>query len=544
MVALLILGLTTCGGVGQGAIQSGAVSHGTITNGNVAPQPDGGPVCGNGVIEGSEVCDSGDLNGETCASQGAYTGTLACNETCTGYDTSSCCGEPPQTALSIWLDASDIDGDDTLDEESAGAVATWVSKGSVTDNPTQGTGSAQPTLTESCIATSKRCVRFDGGDVLAAATAANFNFMHNGTGVTAYVALRTTSSNPNALQGILATNPATTARGVFLALDDRASQSRNDTTLMLISNGTAAVINATSGNDTASSAAWHNVMWRSLDDGGAGNDGFQYVDGTLRSSHAGAAAFSASAATAALRVGSASDGTLKFTGDIAQVLIYSADHDDATRALVEDWLGCVYTPDIAAYGGPDQNLACLGDSISDSTSNAFGSWTSHCVHYADDESADFATSGYKCSEVASTYTSSVDGQAYPAISVMCGTNDCNSASGGDAATRVAAALVSINAIIDDYKTDNPFGRAIVHTIPPLGGTGGDQTLKVTCVNSLNSEILGSGVPNADCRSDHVLTLDSDSNDQLDGAGVGDYIHPSDAQQVLIAADSLADCGAI
>ena len=47
--------------------------------------------CGNGVIEGNEVCDGGDLGGETCGSQSCTGGgTLACNVTCDGFDTSSC----------------------------------------------------------------------------------------------------------------------------------------------------------------------------------------------------------------------------------------------------------------------------------------------------------------------------------------------------------------------------------------------------------------------------------------------------------------------
>ena len=48
------------------------------------------PVCGDGVIEGGEVCESTDLNNQTCITQGFTSGTLACNATCTGFDTSQC----------------------------------------------------------------------------------------------------------------------------------------------------------------------------------------------------------------------------------------------------------------------------------------------------------------------------------------------------------------------------------------------------------------------------------------------------------------------
>ena len=42
------------------------------------------------VKEGSEVCDGNDLGGQTCQTQGYDTGTLACNATCNGFDTSGC----------------------------------------------------------------------------------------------------------------------------------------------------------------------------------------------------------------------------------------------------------------------------------------------------------------------------------------------------------------------------------------------------------------------------------------------------------------------
>jgi subtilisin family serine protease len=46
--------------------------------------------CGNNKFECDEVCDGTDLDGETCQSQGFDDGTLACNGTCDGFDTSGC----------------------------------------------------------------------------------------------------------------------------------------------------------------------------------------------------------------------------------------------------------------------------------------------------------------------------------------------------------------------------------------------------------------------------------------------------------------------
>jgi hypothetical protein len=51
-----------------------------------------GAVCGNNLIESPEVCDGSDLGGQTCLSKGFTGGTLACNGSCSAFDTSSCTG--------------------------------------------------------------------------------------------------------------------------------------------------------------------------------------------------------------------------------------------------------------------------------------------------------------------------------------------------------------------------------------------------------------------------------------------------------------------
>lgn len=51
------------------------------------------PVCGNGILEGSEQCDNADVGGTSCSSLGFYGGTLKCTSSCT-FDTSSCISNP------------------------------------------------------------------------------------------------------------------------------------------------------------------------------------------------------------------------------------------------------------------------------------------------------------------------------------------------------------------------------------------------------------------------------------------------------------------
>ncbi len=50
------------------------------------------PICGNGVVEGTEDCDSDNLNGQTCASQGYEQGNLTCHDC--RFDTSDCSYAP------------------------------------------------------------------------------------------------------------------------------------------------------------------------------------------------------------------------------------------------------------------------------------------------------------------------------------------------------------------------------------------------------------------------------------------------------------------
>ncbi|MBU1069911.1 SUMF1/EgtB/PvdO family nonheme iron enzyme [Myxococcota bacterium] len=50
--------------------------------------------CGDATIQAAygEVCDGANLAGETCQSRGYYSGTLACNSNCTGFNVTGCAG--------------------------------------------------------------------------------------------------------------------------------------------------------------------------------------------------------------------------------------------------------------------------------------------------------------------------------------------------------------------------------------------------------------------------------------------------------------------
>jgi hypothetical protein len=68
------------------------------------------PVCGNGIVEGTEQCDGADLNGQTCVSKGYVKGTLSCSSTCK-YVTTKCsmCGNG-KIDPGEWCDGKNLNG--------------------------------------------------------------------------------------------------------------------------------------------------------------------------------------------------------------------------------------------------------------------------------------------------------------------------------------------------------------------------------------------------------------------------------------------------
>ena len=71
------------------------------------------PVCGDGIISGSEVCDGTELNGLTCDDFGYAFGALACSGDCASFNTANCadavCGDGVRTGTEE-CDGSDFGG--------------------------------------------------------------------------------------------------------------------------------------------------------------------------------------------------------------------------------------------------------------------------------------------------------------------------------------------------------------------------------------------------------------------------------------------------
>ncbi len=78
-----------------------------------------GPMCGDDTAEGDEVCDGVDLRGEDCESLGYEGGTLLCDETCDGFNTSGCtaivCGDDVAEGDEV-CDGTDLQGEDCVSQ--------------------------------------------------------------------------------------------------------------------------------------------------------------------------------------------------------------------------------------------------------------------------------------------------------------------------------------------------------------------------------------------------------------------------------------------
>lgn len=94
---------------------------------------------------------------------------------------------------------------------------------------TQGTAGRRPTYATAS-QNGLNTASFDGGDSLAAATAADWTFLHNGTNYIVASAHRFgTVANPNAAYTLWATNNlGSLSHGAFMFYDDRLSQVRNN----------------------------------------------------------------------------------------------------------------------------------------------------------------------------------------------------------------------------------------------------------------------------------------------------------------------------
>jgi hypothetical protein len=221
------------------------------------------------------------------------------------------------------------------------AVATWENLGSSALDVTQGTAGVQPTFRTS-IVNGSPVVRCDGGDRLAAATAADWAFMNDSADWSAQVVYATTSSDPNAIQLVLSTQSAVQAvsRGYSFFHEDRASIPANDRARSYASNGTAAIWNIVPADGGLPAAKFNDQTIVHDNDGGAGIDATQYANNVTDGTAVISSTYSALAPATTLTVCAHNSGTLPLTGDLFRVVIYQSALDATQRGInkaVDEW---------------------------------------------------------------------------------------------------------------------------------------------------------------------------------------------------------------
>ena len=233
--------------------------------------------------------------------------------------------------------AQSVDGTYNSTLNNADAVATWVNLGTSALNVTQGTGSAQPSLRTGVVG-GQPVVRCDGGDLVAAATTADWTFVANGT---------TTSTEILWSQGVAAGSfyspigtgrLAAAGRGFAVAMNDNTVNEGHRTYIWNVSN---VVQTLTSSADVMPDGKFNLASMQIFIDAG-GVDLIQYTNAV--STATSEQTFSAAAPTGPLTICSSNNSGLDvfpITGDVFRALIYNGTLLDATQRginlAVDEW---------------------------------------------------------------------------------------------------------------------------------------------------------------------------------------------------------------
>jgi hypothetical protein len=242
--------------------------------------------------------------------------------------------------LQLWLDASDT----TTITEAGGSVSQWNDKSGNGNNVTQGTGALQPTTGVSTV-NGLNVLNF-AGDLLSAATAATWKFMHDGTvWFIGAVWQAGTTANPNVAYGLFGTNASsTTHSGVYFTYDDRTAVGGRDNNVVVFVtrsalNSFTVVSNTGTGFQTANTPAVTSALFDPSNGTAANRLSLQTNADTPVANNDATAAVSATDPTYPLQIGAAGNGVVPLTGKIAEIVIVSGAAATSTnREAVRDYL--------------------------------------------------------------------------------------------------------------------------------------------------------------------------------------------------------------
>lgn len=245
------------------------------------------------------------------------------------------------TGLKAWYDAADT----ATISVTGNAVTQWNDKSANAYNVTQGTGAKQPQSGTTTL-NGKNVIAFDGGDRLAAATAADWKFLHDGTNCLVGIVVKwASSSDTNQAFTALATNSLddTTFTGAGFGMDDRNAASLNNALRTTITKGIGGQYVALSDSNNAITSDIAQVLTylTDADNGTAADRIAAYVGtGSALKNNSASNAVSTSNPSYALNIGwNQNESYSGITGFIAEVVIASgADAVDANRVLLRDYL--------------------------------------------------------------------------------------------------------------------------------------------------------------------------------------------------------------
>jgi len=233
--------------------------------------------------------------------------------------------------------AQSFDGAYNAGKADLAAVGTWVNLGSSALNVTQATGSAQPSY-RTAVVGGQPVVRCDGGDLVAASTAADWTFVANGT---------TTSTEILWSQGVAAgsfyspigtARLASAGRGFAIAMNDSTVNEGHRTYTW---NATTSITLSTSAADVMPDGKFNLASMQIFIDAG-GVDLTQYTNAV--STATSEQTFSAVSSSSPLTICSSNSSGLDafpITGDVFRALIYNGTLLDTTQRginlAVDEW---------------------------------------------------------------------------------------------------------------------------------------------------------------------------------------------------------------
>jgi hypothetical protein len=208
------------------------------------------------------------------------------------------------------------------------AVTTWINLGTSALNVTQATASRKPTYRTSIVG-GQPVVRCDGDDRVAASTASDWVFLHDGSGSSSEaLALFTNTANNT----IAATYSSGSNAGFVFRSVSTAAMNVN------VRTPSGSTINSTSANNVFSVNTYNQfAMTLASSDN---PDMTQYLNGTSISSADASIGFSSSSPQAPLVICSNPAGTNSMIGDIFRVFVYQSVLSSTQRAInqaVDEW---------------------------------------------------------------------------------------------------------------------------------------------------------------------------------------------------------------